>query len=156
MTEEVKITEANKEPQEKVEVEKDIKKKTKVVKDKKKKRIKHKVATGIVFVQSTYNNTIVNITDSKGNALAWSSSGAVGFKGAKKSTPYAATIVVNDVMEKIKDVGLSQIDIIVKGVGGGKESAIRALATYNLEVKSIKDVTPIPHNGCRPPKVRRV
>ena len=123
---------------------------------KKKKKIRRKLTKGRVYVHSSYNNTIVSITDTKGEVVAWSSSGAVGFKGAKKATPYAASIVVSDIMEKIKDSGLEQVDVIVTGVGGGKESAIRALGSHKIQVLSIKDVTPIPHNGCRPPKVRRV
>lgn len=120
------------------------------------KRIKVKLSKGRAYIQSTYNNTIITITDLNGRVVFWGSAGVLGFKGAKRSTPYAATEIAKYVVEKIKDTGLSEIDVFVKGVGGGRESAIRALNTYGLKVISIKDVTPIPHNGCRPPKVRRV
>lgn len=111
---------------------------------------------GKVYVQATYNNTIISITDHAGGVMAWSSAGALGFKGAKKATPYAATRVAETVIEKIKKSGLQDVDILVKGVGGGRESAVRAIATHGLNIKSITDTTPLPHNGCRPPKVRRV
>lgn len=116
------------------------------------KSIKH----GLAHIQSTYNNTMVTISDLNGNVLSWSSAGSLGFKGSKKSTPYAAGIVVEDVIAKIQKYGLAQVDVLVKGIGSGRESAIRALQAHGLEVLSIKDVTPIPHNGCRPRKVRRV
>ena len=109
-----------------------------------------------VFIQSTYNNTIVTVTDLQGNVLAWSSAGAVGFKGPKKATPFAASRVVEALVQKIKHFGIKEVAVFVKGVGSGRESAIRALANQGLEINSIKDVTPIPHNGCRPPKPRRV
>lgn len=110
---------------------------------------------GQAHVQATYNNTIITVADDMGNVLAWSSAGALGFKGAKKATPYAASQVVSTVVEKIKKNGLQDVAIFVKGIGSGRESAVRALAG-NFNVISITDVTPIPHNGCRPPKVRRV
>ena len=115
-----------------------------------------KLTRGRVYIKSTYNNTVVTVTDLQGNAIAWQSAGALGFKGAKKSTPYAATQVVKEVIDKIKDTGLSAVDVFVRGIGGGRESAVRALHNYGLVVNSIKDVTPMPHNGCRPKKVRRV
>jgi len=115
-----------------------------------------KLTRGKVFIKSTYNNTVVTVTDLQGNAVAWQSAGSLGFKGAKKSTPYAATQVVKQVIDKVKDTGLSDVDVFVRGIGGGRESAVRALHNYGLVVNSIKDVTPVPHNGCRPKKVRRV
>jgi len=111
---------------------------------------------GKVYIQATYNNTIISITDNSGGVMAWSSAGAMGFKGAKKATPYAATRVADAVVEKVKKSGLQDVEIFVKGVGGGRESAVRSIATHGLNIKSITDTTPLPHNGCRPPKVRRV
>ena len=122
----------------------------------KKKKVVRKITRGRAYIQSTYNNTIVTITDLQGNAIAWESAGPQGFKGAKKATPYAATQIVRSVVDKVKITGISQVDVFVKGIGGGRESAVRALNTYGLEVNSIKDLTPIPHNGCRPKKIRRV
>lgn len=118
-------------------------------------RIK-KVEKGKVFIHSTYNNTIVTISDNRGDILAWASAGALGFKGPKKATPYAASKIVETLIEKIRKIGLKDIEIFVKGIGSGREAAIRALATHGLNILAIKDVTPIPHNGCRPRKVRRV
>ena len=111
---------------------------------------------GNVYIQSTYNNTMVTITDTNGSVLAWASAGSVGFKGPKKATPYAASRVIEALMEKIHKIGLREISVFVRGVGSGRESAVRALAAHGLEINFIKDVTPVPHNGCRPPKVRRV
>jgi small subunit ribosomal protein S11 len=122
----------------------------------KKKKSVRKITRGRAYILSTYNNTIVTITDLQGNAIAWESAGPQGFKGAKKATPYAATQIVKSVIDKVKNTGLSQVDVFVKGIGGGRESAIRALNTFGLEVNSIKDLTPVPHNGCRPKKIRRV
>lgn len=122
----------------------------------KKKKVVRRITRGRAYIQSTYNNTIVTITDLQGNAIAWESAGPQGFKGAKKATPYAATQIVRSVVDKVKNTGISQVDVYVKGIGGGRESAVRALNTYGLEVNSIKDLTPIPHNGCRPKKIRRV
>ncbi|MEK7520039.1 MAG: 30S ribosomal protein S11 [Patescibacteria group bacterium] len=113
------------------------------------------VKSGRAYVQATYNNTLLTLTDEKGNVLAWASSGGLGFKGAKKSTPFAATKVVETVLEKVKKSGLENVAVFVRGIGSGRESAVRALAA-NLNVTAISDITPIPHNGCRPPKVRRV
>lgn len=116
----------------------------------------HAVKKGQAHIQATYNNTIITITDDRGNVLAWSSSGALGFKGVKKATPFAASRVAEAVAEKVKKYGLAEIFVFVKGVGSGRESAIRALANHGLNVVFIKDITGVPHNGCRPPKVRRV
>ncbi len=117
---------------------------------------KKKVIRGIGYIQSTYNNTKVALADLSGNILSWSSSGSLGFKGAKKATPYAATLVAKNVFEKVKKTGLQEIKIIVKGVGSGREAAIRGLAATGLSIVSIKDVTPVPHNGTRQRKPRRV
>ncbi len=121
-----------------------------------KKKIKKKVSKGQVHIQATYNNTIVSFSDQTGNVLAWSSAGANGFKGPKKATPYAASIIVKNAAEKAKEYGLQEVDVFVKGVGAGREASIRALHTNGIAVNSIQDLTPIPHNGCRPKKVRRV
>lgn len=123
---------------------------------KRKKKVKKNIKRGQAHIQATYNNTIVTIADQNGNVLGWSSAGGMGFKGAKKATPYAAGIIVKNVVEKIKETGMQEIDVFIKGVGSGREAAVRALHANGLQVLSIKDVTPIPHNGCRPPKVRRV
>jgi len=122
----------------------------------KKKKIIRQVTHGNACIQATYNNTIVTITDPNGDVLSWSSAGKVGFKGPKKATPYAASLVVKDVVEKIAKYGLKDIHVFVKGIGGGREGAIRALHTNGLNILSVADVTPIPHNGCRPPGRRRV
>ena len=123
---------------------------------KRKKGAKAKVTKGRVYVQSTYNNTIISITDVNGGVIAWGSSGLVGFKGSKKSTPYAAQKTMEDIIQRVKDRGLAEVDVFVKGVGSGRESAVRALQGSGLIVLSIKDQTPIPHGGVRPKKVRRV
>ena len=122
---------------------------------KKKKVIRH-VPSGCAYIQATYNNTIVTLTDQNGNALGWASAGLCGFKGPKKSTPYAAGIVVKNVAEKVEDYGLQDLYVFVRGVGSGREAAVRALNANGFNILGIKDVTPIPHNGCRPPKPRRV
>lgn len=122
----------------------------------KKKKVKKVVKKGQAHIQATYNNTIISISDPQGNVLAWSSAGVNGFKGPKKATPYAAGIIVRNVAEKVKDYGLSEVDVYVKGVGAGREAAIRALHANNISVTSIKDETPIPHNGCRSKKTRRI
>ncbi len=127
----------------------------KVVKVKKKKTVRQ-VPHGNAFIQASYNNTIVTLADPNGDVLSWSSSGKVGFKGPKKATPYAAGMVVKDAVDKIAACGLKDIHVFVKGIGGGREGAIRALHLNGLNVLSISDVTPIPHNGCRPPGRRRV
>jgi small subunit ribosomal protein S11 len=121
-----------------------------------KKKEKRVVPHGIVHIQATFNNTIVSISDPEGNLLSWSSAGRIGFKGSRKGTPFAATQAALNAGNAAKTVGMRSLDVRVKGPGSGRESAIRALQTVGLEVKSIRDVTPIPHNGCRPPKRRRV
>jgi small subunit ribosomal protein S11 len=121
----------------------------------KKKEKKH-VPFGMVYVQASFNNTIVTFTDPMGNVLAWSSSGSLGFRGSRKGTPFAAQQASLTAANKAKDAGLRTVEVRVSGPGSGRESAVRALATAGIEVRSIKDVTPIPHNGCRPPKKRRV
>lgn len=115
-----------------------------------------RVIHGRAYIKSSYNNIVINLTDMDGNSLAWSSSGSLGFKGAKKSTPYAASLVAKTVAEKVKKVGLNEIRVVIKGIGSGRESAIRSLANAGLNITAIQDLTPIPHNGCRPPKPRRV
>lgn len=124
--------------------------------EKKKRRKRTAVTHGVAHIQATYNNTIVSITDLSGNVLAWSSAGQCGFRGPKKSTPYAAGIIVRTALEKVTDVGLKNVDVLVRGVGFGREAAIRALGAQGLNILSIKDVTPVPHNGPRPRKARRV
>ena len=121
-----------------------------------KKKIDKKVSVGMAHVKATYNNTIVSLTDQAGNVLAWASAGMAGFKGPKKSTPYAAQIITRIAVEKAKAFGLEEVSVFVKGVGTGRESAIRALNANGLIINSVKDVTPIPHNGCRSKKPRRV
>jgi small subunit ribosomal protein S11 len=121
-----------------------------------KKKVKKSISTGVVHIQSTFNNTIVTITDSGGNVLAWSSAGVQGFKGSRKSTPFAAQMAAEDAAKKAKEHGLKTVEVYVKGPGPGRESALRALQATGFNVVMIKDVTPIPHNGCRPPKRRRV
>ena len=111
---------------------------------------------GNVYIHSTYNNTLITATDLHGNALAWASAGHCGFKGPKKSTPYAAGVVVKKLAEKLKEGGLKDVHVFVKGVGNGRDSALRSLNAHGLNVLSIKDTTPVPHNGCRPPKPRRI
>ena len=121
-----------------------------------KKKTKKTVYEGNVYVQATFNNTIVTITDLQGNAVSWASAGGLGFRGAKKSTPYAAQTTAETAAKKAIDYGLRDVHVFVKGPGVGRESAIRSLGNLGLTVKSIRDVTPIPHNGCRPRKSRRV
>lgn len=121
-----------------------------------KKKERRNVVQGIAHIQSSYNNTIITITDMMGNSLTWASAGSMGFKGSRKSTPFVAQAVAKTVAQKVMDMGMKQIEIRIKGPGTGRESAIRSLQAAGLEVKAIKDVTPIPHNGCRPPKRRRV
>ena len=122
----------------------------------KKRGEKRVVHHGYANVQASFNNTVVTITDTDGNVVAWSSAGAVGFKGSRKGTPFAATQAAISAANAAKAVGMRSVEVRVKGPGAGRESAVRALQTVGLEVKSIRDVTPIPHNGCRPPKRRRV
>jgi len=111
---------------------------------------------GAAYVRATFNNVMVTLTDSEGNTVAWSSSGKRGFKGSRKNTPYAAQVSATEAAREAYDLGLRRVDVFVKGPGSGRESAIRALSTAGLEILTIRDVTPIPHNGCRPPKRRRV
>lgn len=120
------------------------------------KKSKRLVEKGRVSIQCTYNNTIVTIADLNGGVLAWSSSGHLGFKGAKKSTPYAATQIIAELSEKVKKFGVQELEVYVKGVGSGREACIRALANNGFNLTSIKDITPIPHNGCRPRRPRRM
>jgi len=117
---------------------------------------KRQVLNGVVHIQSTFNNTIVTISDQKGEVLSWASAGSVGFKGTKKGTPFAAQMASESAARKATDHGLRRVEVMVKGPGSGRETAIRALSTVGFEVTTIRDVTPIPHNGCRPPKRRRV
>ena len=121
-----------------------------------KKKVKRNVSNGVVHIQSTFNNTIVTVTDSVGNVVSWSSAGAQGFKGSRKSTPFAAQMAAQDAAKKAMEFGMKTVEVYVKGPGPGRESALRALQTTGFNVVTIKDVTPIPHNGCRPPKRRRV
>lgn len=145
----------------KKEEDKSVKKSTdkkvvrKNIKGKKKKNIKH-ISVGNVYIQATYNNTIITFTDQNGNVIGWSSAGKCGFKGPKKSTPYAAGVIVKDAVDIVKENGLKDAYVFVKGVGLGREAAIRALNAQGINILNIKDVTPIPHNGCRPKKPRRV
>tara|TARA_B100001248_G_scaffold144359_1_gene108403 strand:- start:292 stop:738 length:447 start_codon:yes stop_codon:yes gene_type:complete len=134
--------------------------KTEEVKKKKKFKIKKKekrvVLNGKAYVNATFNNTIISITDNDGNVLSWSSAGSKGFKGSRKSTPYAAQVAADDAAIKASEYGLKNIDVEVKGPGSGRETALRALQARGFKILSIKDASPIPHNGCRPPKRRRV
>ena len=121
-----------------------------------KKKVKKNVATGNVFIQSTFNNTIVTITDPAGNTLSWSSAGTRGFKGSRKSTPFAAQVAAENSAREALNAGMKRVEVWVKGPGAGREAAIRSLQAVGLEITAIRDVTPIPHDGCRPPKRRRV
>jgi small subunit ribosomal protein S11 len=127
-----------------------------VTRPKGKKRKISQLEEAKIFIQSTYNNTIITLTDRQGNVVTWSSSGSVGFRGPKKATPFAASRVVEALLEKVKNLNLREISVFVRGVGSGRDAAVRALINHGLEISSIKDVTPVPHNGCRPPKPRRV
>ncbi|MBC7077596.1 MAG: 30S ribosomal protein S11 [Synergistales bacterium] len=121
-----------------------------------KRKEKKNVSYGVAHIYSTFNNTIVTITDKGGNVLAWASGGNVGFKGTRKSTPYAAQLAAQQAAKQAQGHGVQQVDVLVKGPGPGRESAIRSLQTIGLQVNTIRDVTPVPHNGCRPPKRRRI
>ena len=121
-----------------------------------KSKVVRNVSSGVAHVQATFNNTIITITDSSGNVITWSSAGAMGFKGSRKSTPFAAQMAATTAAQKAVNQGMKEIKVYVKGPGSGREAAIRSLQSAGLEVSVIKDVTPIPHNGCRPPKRRRV
>ena len=123
----------------------------------KKKKEKRIVETGRVYIKATFNNTIVTITDTQGNVIGWSSTGAHGFKGSRKSTPFAARVAADDALKKAVDSGMKTVDVFVKGPGSGRESALRAIsALEDMRITSINDITPVPHNGCRPPKQRRI
>ncbi len=147
----------NKKP-EKDKVKEDIKKDEKLLKPKvkKKTKVKRNITSGIAFVQSTFNNTIISIADENGNVVAWSSAGSKGFKGSRKSTPYAAQVAADHAGEKAYEQGLRTLSVQVKGPGSGRETALRALQSRGFKIISIKDTTPMPHNGARPPKKRRV
>jgi small subunit ribosomal protein S11 len=121
-----------------------------------KRRERKNIAYGVAHIKSSFNNTIITITDQQGNALAWASSGNVGFKGSRKSTPFAAQLAAETVARRAMEHGVRKVDVLVKGPGSGRETAIRTIQNTGIEVVGIKDVTPIPHNGCRPPKRRRV
>ncbi|MUV38109.1 30S ribosomal protein S11 [Lentibacillus sp. JNUCC-1] len=121
-----------------------------------KRRVKKQIDSGIAHIRSTFNNTIVTITDTQGNVVGWSSAGALGFKGSRKSTPFAAQMAAETVSKSALDVGMKTLEVTVKGPGAGREAAIRSLQAAGLDVTAIRDVTPVPHNGCRPPKRRRV
>ena len=137
---------------------KEVVKEEKIVKPKvkKKTKIKKNITSGIAFVQSTFNNTIISIADENGNVVAWSSAGSKGFKGSRKSTPYAAQVAADDAGEKAYEQGLRTLSVQVKGPGSGRETALRALRTRGFKILTINDTTPMPHNGSRPPKKRRV
>jgi len=120
------------------------------------KKVKKNIPVGVAHIQTSFNNTIISVTDPNGNVVAWASSGSCGFKGSRKGTPYAAQIAAETVAKKVMEMGMKQIDVFIKGPGSGRETAIRALQAAGLEINLIKDVTPVPHNGCRPPKRRRV
>ncbi|MCD5412080.1 30S ribosomal protein S11 [Thermodesulfovibrionales bacterium] len=120
------------------------------------KKAKKNILSGKVHIQTTFNNTIITITDQSGNVIAWSSAGSLGFKGSRKGTPFAAQLASERAAKKAMEMGLKHVDVYVKGPGAGRETAIRALRATGLEVTTINDVTPVPHNGCRPPKRRRV
>jgi len=122
-----------------------------------KKKAKKSIAKGVVYVAATFNNTVITVTDEMGNVISWSSAGALGFKGSKKSTPFAATEAVQDAMNKAKEHGIKEVGIKVQGPGSGRDTAVKAIgATEGIKVSFLKDITPLPHNGCRPPKKRRV
>jgi small subunit ribosomal protein S11 len=127
-----------------------------VKKTTKKKKEKKNIPNGIAHIQSTFNNTIITITDPNGNVIAWASAGTQGFKGSRKSTPFAAQLAAEEAAKKAIENGMRSVDVFVKGPGAGREAALRALQATGFQVKLIRDVTPIPHNGCRPPKKRRV
>ncbi len=135
---------------------KDIKSKTKKSTYSKKKKIKKNITNGIAYIQSTFNNTIVSISDNNGNIISWSSAGQKGFKGSRKSTPYAAQVAADSAAAKALEYGMKSLSVEVKGPGSGRETALRALQSRGFKITSIKDSTPMPHNGTRPPKKRRV
>ncbi len=120
------------------------------------RKTKRNLSAGQVHIYATFNNTIVTVTDTQGNALCWGSSGSAGFKGSRKSTPFAARLAAEQAIKEAQSMGIQEVDVIIKGPGPGRESAIRAVQAMGLRVRSIADITPVPHNGCRPPKKRRV
>ena len=123
----------------------------------KKRKVKRNVEQGRIYIKATFNNTIMTITDAQGTALGWSSTGVHGFKGSRKSTPFAARVAADDALKKAVESGMKSVDVFVKGPGSGRESALRAIsAIENMRITSINDITPVPHNGCRPPKQRRI
>ena len=123
----------------------------------KKRKVKRTVEQGRIYIKATFNNTIMTITDARGNAIGWSSTGVHGFKGSRKSTPFAARVAADDALKKAVESGMKSVDVFVKGPGSGRESALRAIsAIENMRITSINDITPVPHNGCRPPKQRRI
>ena len=123
----------------------------------KKRKVKRNVEQGRIYIKATFNNTIMTITDAQGNAIGWSSTGVHGFKGSRKSTPFAARVAADDALKKAVESGMKSVDVFVKGPGSGRESALRAIsAIENMRITSINDITPVPHNGCRPPKQRRI
>ena len=121
-----------------------------------KKIVRKNVVSGFAHINASFNNIFINITDSMGNTIAWSSAGIMGFKGSRKSTPYAAQLTAEDAAKKAAEHGMRDVDVVIKGPGAGRESAVRGLISAGYNIKSIKDVTPVPHNGCRPPKRRRI
>jgi small subunit ribosomal protein S11 len=146
----------NQDSVEEKKAEKKIEKKSKKSSYSKKKKIKKNILNGIAYVQSTFNNTIISIADESGNVVSWSSAGAKGFKGSRKSTPYAAQVAADDAGAKAYEQGLRVLSVQVKGPGSGRETALRSLQSRGFKITSIKDTTPMPHNGARPPKKRRV
>ena len=127
-----------------------------MAKPSKKRKEKKNITSGIAHVNSTFNNTVITVTDAQGNTVSWSTAGAMGFKGSRKSTPYAAQIAAEDAGRKAQEHGMKELEVRVKGPGSGRESAVRALQSIGFVIKELNDITPIPHNGCRPPKRRRV
>jgi len=121
-----------------------------------KKRVRKNIANAVAHIKASFNNTIITFTDESGNAISWATSGAAGFKGSRKSTPFAAQVAAEEAARKAMDNGVKNVSVLIKGPGSGRESALRAIAAVGLNVTAIRDVTPIPHNGCRPPKRRRV
>ena len=122
----------------------------------KSKKVKKNIPTGMAYIQATFNNTLVTITDPQGNVVSWSSAGSRGFRGSRKSTPFAAQVAAQDAAHKAMDQGMRSVGVLIKGPGGGREAAVRALQSAGFKVTMIRDITPVPHNGCRPPKKRRV
>lgn len=154
MSDEAKNLTSSTEPAEKsAKADKTVKSKSKKATNKK---ARPQISQGKIFILATFNNTIVTATDMNGNVIGWCSAGVAGFRGPKKSTPYAASVIVRDLMEKIKDSGLKDVNVYITGPGQGREGALRALNANGLNVLTIKDVTPVPHNGCRPPRARRM